>query len=68
VPVGSRVTFTNNHSAAHEMSSDPHPAHTLCTSLNVGLIRAPVRVVRAAIWTRPGPAPTTTISTTRTPR
>jgi plastocyanin len=38
VPVGSRVTFTNNHSAAHDMSSDPHPAHTLCTSLNVGLI------------------------------
>ena len=38
VPVGSRVTFTNNHSSAHDMSSDPHPAHTLCTSLNVGLI------------------------------
>lgn len=38
VPVGSRVTFTNNHSSGHDMSSDPHPAHTLCTSLNVGLI------------------------------
>ena len=38
VPVGSRVTFTNNHSSAHDMNSDPHPAHTLCTSLNVGLI------------------------------
>ena len=37
VPVGSRVTFTNNHSAAHDMSSDPHPVHTLCPSLNVGL-------------------------------
>ena len=38
VPVGSRVTFTNNHSAGHDMSSDPHPAHTLCTSLNVGFV------------------------------
>lgn len=38
VPVGSRVTFTNNHSTGHDMNSDPHPAHTLCTSLNVGFI------------------------------
>lgn len=39
VPVGSRVTFTNNHSANHQMTSDPHPEHTLCTSLNtVGFI------------------------------
>jgi plastocyanin len=34
VAVGSRVTFVNNHSAAHEMTSDPHPEHTLCPSLN----------------------------------
>jgi plastocyanin len=33
VPVGSRVTFTNNHSAIHQMESDPHPEHTLCPSL-----------------------------------
>ena len=38
VPVGSRVTFTNNHSTGHDMNSDPHPAHTLCTSLNVGFV------------------------------
>ena len=38
VAVGSRVTFTNNHSSAHDMNSDPHPEHTLCTPLNVGLI------------------------------
>jgi plastocyanin len=39
VPAGSRVTFTNNHTANHEMASDPHPEHTLCPSLNtVGLI------------------------------
>ena len=34
VPVGSRVTFTNNHNALHQMASDPHPEHTLCPSLN----------------------------------
>ena len=34
VPAGSRVTFTNNHTAAHEMTSDPHPEHSLCPSLN----------------------------------
>jgi hypothetical protein len=34
VPAGSRVTFTNNHTAAHQMSSDPHPEHTLCPALN----------------------------------
>ena len=30
VPVGSRVTFTNNHNTNHEMASDPHPEHTDC--------------------------------------
>ena len=41
VPAGSRVTFTNNHSALHEMVSDPHPEHTLCPSLNtVGFLNA----------------------------
>jgi plastocyanin len=34
VSVGSRVTFVNNHNAAHEMTSDPHPDHTQCPSLN----------------------------------
>jgi plastocyanin len=34
VPVGSRVTFTNNHNTLHQMASDPHPEHTLCPSLN----------------------------------
>ena len=41
IPAGSRVTFTNNHSAIHEMVSDPHPEHTLCPSLNtVGFLSA----------------------------
>jgi plastocyanin len=34
VPVGSRVTFVNNHNRGHEMASDPHPEHTDCRELN----------------------------------
>ena len=34
VPVGSRVTFVNNHSRVHDMNSDPHPEHTDCRELN----------------------------------
>lgn len=41
VAVGSRVTFTNNHNRVHDMSSDPHPAHTDCSQLGtVGNIAA----------------------------
>jgi plastocyanin len=39
VAVGSRVTFVNNDSQPHDMASDPHPEHTLCSpELNVGFI------------------------------
>jgi len=34
VAPGSRVTFVNSHNAAHDMTSDPHPEHTLCPALN----------------------------------
>src|SRR5690348_16574182 len=34
VPLGTRVTFINNDSRAHEMNSDPHPEHTDCPDLN----------------------------------
>jgi plastocyanin len=34
VPRGTRVTFINNDSRAHEMNSDPHPEHTDCPELN----------------------------------
>jgi len=38
---GGRVTFVNNHSQSHDMSSDPHPEHTQCTELNqVGFLNA----------------------------
>ena len=40
VPPGTRVLFTNNHNATHDMTSDPHPEHNLCPELNqVGLLR-----------------------------
>lgn len=32
---GQHVTFYSRDGAAHKMSSDPHPAHTDCASLNV---------------------------------
>ena len=34
VPRGTRVTFINNDSRAHEMNSDPHPEHSDCPELN----------------------------------
>ena len=34
VPRGSRVTFVNQHSSPHDMTSDPHPNHTNCPELN----------------------------------
>ena len=41
VPAGSRVTFVNNDSGAHDMNSDPHPAHTNCPEINqVGFLSA----------------------------
>ena len=39
-PLGSRITFTNNHNRTHEMSSDPHPEHTQCPEINVGSVPA----------------------------
>ena len=34
IPQGGRVTFVNNDSRAHEMTSDPHPGHEDCPPLN----------------------------------
>jgi plastocyanin len=39
VAPGSRVNFVNNNSQAHDMASDPHPAHTTCPEINVGFIQ-----------------------------
>jgi len=30
---GGRVTMINNHTRAHDMSSDPHPEHTQCPEI-----------------------------------
>jgi plastocyanin len=41
VAAGSRVTFVNNDSRAHDMASDPHPEHSACPALNdVGFLQA----------------------------
>ena len=41
VPAGSRVTFVNNDSRVHDMSSNPHPTHTDCPEINqVGFLQA----------------------------
>jgi hypothetical protein len=37
---GVRVTFVNSDTVPHDMSSDPHPAHTDCPALNVGFLSA----------------------------
>jgi plastocyanin len=40
VPIGSRVTFVNNDSRAHEPASDPHPTHGSCPPIDqVGTIQ-----------------------------
>ena len=39
VAVGGTVTMVNNGTSTHEMSSDPHPAHTDCPLLNFGSLQ-----------------------------
>jgi plastocyanin len=39
VSAGSRVTMVNNDSRAHDMNSDPHPAHTDCPAINWGRVQ-----------------------------
>lgn len=39
VSPGARVTFVNNDTRAHNMTSNPHPEHTDCSEINqVGLL------------------------------
>ena len=39
VSPGARVTFVNNDSRSHNMTSNPHPEHTDCSEINqVGLL------------------------------
>ena len=40
VAPGARVLFVNNDSRRHDMTSDPHPEHNLCTEINqVGILQ-----------------------------
>lgn len=34
IAAGGRVTFVNNDTRPHDMSSDPHPEHTNCPAIN----------------------------------
>ena len=34
ITTGQSVTFINNDSRSHDMSSDPHPSHTECPQMN----------------------------------
>ncbi len=34
IAAGGRVTFVNNDTRSHDMSSDPHPTHTDCSAVN----------------------------------
>ena len=41
IAVGQSITFVNSDTRAHQMESDPHPAHTNCPSINnVGFLSA----------------------------
>jgi plastocyanin len=52
VPVGGRVTFVNNDSAFHEMTSDPHPIHTDCPEINQVGALSPGTTRQTAAFTR----------------
>jgi len=36
--LGACVVFVNDDTVAHDIRSDPHPAHSSCPALNVGLV------------------------------
>jgi hypothetical protein len=38
VNVGQSVSIVNNDSRTHNINSDPHPVHTSCPALNVGIL------------------------------
>jgi len=38
VTLGTRVLFVNQDSRRHDIASDPHPEHTDCTEINLGVL------------------------------
>jgi hypothetical protein len=49
--VSGTVMFINSDSRAHQMMSNPHPAHTDCPALNVGVLQAGESRATAALTT-----------------
>lgn len=41
VTIGQSVTFINNDTRVHDMTSDPHPVHTDCPELNAAGLLSP---------------------------
>lgn len=41
IAVGGRVTFVSSASRSHDVSSDPHPAHTECPPINTVNVLSP---------------------------
>jgi hypothetical protein len=48
---GRCITFVNADSAAHEVRSDPHPDHSACPALNVGLLSPGGRITTSSLRT-----------------
>jgi plastocyanin len=40
IAAGQSITLTNNDTRGHEISSDPHPVHSDCQSMNIGQLSA----------------------------
>ncbi len=52
IKVGDTVTWTNNDTINHNVSSDPHPTHTLYPFLNLGMI--PAGQSKSLMFDKPG--------------
>ncbi len=48
---GSRVTFVNNDTRAHDIESDPHPTHTDCPEINQIGFLSPGQTHQTAVLT-----------------
>jgi plastocyanin len=51
IAVGTKVTFVNNDTRSHQMSSNPHPVHTDCPELNMPALQAGQRADSQALTT-----------------
>jgi plastocyanin len=51
IAVGTKVTFVNNDTRSHQMSSNPHPVHTDCPGLNMPALQPGQRAESQALDT-----------------